>query len=713
MPPGMPPWFAPGGIFILDTNIAWRIDTKGCQLYNCHILNHAEIMRFLPFNLRRLPVLAVVALSAAPTFAAAPLPPIASFFETPRIDMVALSPKGRHVAMAIILPDGKQAIVVRDTVNPQKATMLAEFEANEVGVYDIHWINEKRLGYTVKNFYKRDRSFLDELAVDIDGENQRYLINGDWEVPRAQLKSNIVSRTLQPEYRYFGDIADDSDDILVEKAIWSATDRGAKSTRLFRLNTRTQYLGPAFEGSQPPTIYTWRTDQDGAPRSVSSQVKGRCITYYRTPDATQWTEIDSGSCLQDKRFTPLGFDGGNNMYVQAAYNGQAALFRYDLKTMKLDQQPLVETPGFDFNGSLEFDQKTRRLVGVHLQTDAGTSVWFDATLKAAQASIDAALPGTINQFTCPSDCLGSPVLLVRRGSDRRPTEYLLYHRDTGVLTGLGSSHPGIKLAQMGQRSFHHYHARDGRAIPAYVTLPPGKPAVAAPTIVLVHGGPSVRGGFWNWDDEAQFLASRGYVVIQPEFRGSAGFGADHLEAGFKQWGGAMQDDLADAAQWAVKQGWADRSRIAIMGGSYGGYATLMGLIKDPQIFRTGVSWAGVTDLGLMFTSVMSDASEESRSYSMRSVIGDPDADAEMFRKNSPLQRAAELKQPLLLVHGAKDSRVPIEHAARFYSAVKMNNPNVRLITYSEEGHGWMYESTRLAFWKEVEAFLDTNLKQAR
>lgn len=152
-----------------------------------------------------------------------------------------------------------------------------------------------------------------------------------------------------------------------------------------------------------------------------------------------------------------------------------------------------------------------------------------------------------------------------------------------------------------------------------------------------------------------------------------------------------------------------------MGASYGGYATLMGLIKHPQVFRAGVEWAGVTDIQLMFTSTESDASEENLGYSMRTLIGDPDseADAEMFRKNSPLLRAAELKQPLLMAHGVDDRRVPLEHARRFGSAVKANNGNVTTIYYDNESHGWRNEKNRIDFWKQVEAFLDKNLKNAQ
>ena len=198
------------------------------------------------------------------------------------------------------------------------------------------------------------------------------------------------------------------------------------------------------------------------------------------------------------------------------------------------------------------------------------------------------------------------------------------------------------------------------------------------------------------------------MLLQPEFRGSAGYGIEHMQAGFKQWGQTMQDDLADAALWSVSKGWSDRKHIAIMGASYGGYATLMGLIKNPDIFRCGVEWAGVTDLALMFTA-NSDASQDSLKYDMRTLIGDPEKDAAMFRDYSPLAQAARLKQPLLMAQGLEDIRVPMVHATKFRDAVKQNNAQVEWVSYTDEGHGWRDQESNLDFWKRVEAFLARNL----
>jgi len=642
---------------------------------------------------------------------AAAAPSAENFFRDPDISHVELSPQGGYVALVNAMPGGASALAVRDTGNPSKFSVIANTSEDEV-ITAVHWINENRIGFTIKNLRKEFEGNLDEMAADRNGANLLHLISGSWDHAREATGSHIKAAKLGADYAFFDVAHDGSDDILVEKFSWNNLDRYPDHSRLYRYNTRTRQLQATFEGAQPPATRDWLTDSRDVPRVALSRLNGRCIASYRKADDTSWTELENGVCYQDKRFTPLFFDGDDTLYVRAAHQGYGALFRYDLKRMTLAKEPFLATPGFDFNGQPEIDSASGRLLGIHLQTDAGTTYWLDPAMKAVQDKINALLPGAINTIHCASACLTGPVLLVASASDRQPTQYVLYQRASGTLIGLGATHPEIVAMQMGLRDFHHYQARDGRQIPAYVTLPPGKAAGPRPAIVLVHGGPSARGAYWNWDAEAQFLATRGYVVIQPEFRGSTGFGAAHFQAGWKQWGGAMQDDLADAALWAVKQGWADPKRIGIMGASYGGYATLMGLIKNPEIFRTGVEWLGVADITMMFNTPQSDASQESLNYGMRTLIGDPDKDAAWFRQNSPLLRAAELKQPLLMAHGSQDVRVPIVHASSFRDAVRRSNNNVEFIAYTNEGHGWRHADNRIDFWRRVEAFLEKNLKAA-
>nr|WP_283254459.1 alpha/beta fold hydrolase [Ramlibacter paludis] len=256
-----------------------------------------------------------------------------------------------------------------------------------------------------------------------------------------------------------------------------------------------------------------------------------------------------------------------------------------------------------------------------------------------------------------------------------------------------------------------FAARDGLQIPAWLTVPKGTPkGKKMPMVVLVHGGPWVREE-WEWKADSQFLASRGYVVLEPEFRGSDGFGFDHLRRGFKQWGLAMQNDVADATRWAIAQGIADPARICIAGASYGGYATLMGLVNDPDLYKCGISWAGVSDLTLKYEVTWSDSPEAYKLYGMPVLVGDKDKDAAQFKATSPIEQAARVKQPLLLAHGNADRRVPIIHSVKLRDALAKTNPQVEWVEYADEGHGWKLVPNRIDWWTRVEKFLQKNIGQ--
>jgi dipeptidyl aminopeptidase/acylaminoacyl peptidase len=214
---------------------------------------------------------------------------------------------------------------------------------------------------------------------------------------------------------------------------------------------------------------------------------------------------------------------------------------------------------------------------------------------------------------------------------------------------------------------------------------------------------------WRWHPEVQFLASRGYVVLQPEFRGSLGFGQDHFRAGWRQWGQAMQSDLADAARWAVAQSIADPQRIGLLGASYGGYATLMGLAQEPQLFRAGIAWVAVSDLDMMYGLRWSDFTQETRALDLPRLMGDRVADAAMLRANSPVHLAGRITNPLLLAHGAWDVRVPLDHAEVMRKALAPHNRQLEWVVYDNEGHGWQRPDNLADFWQRVERFLARHL----
>ena len=263
---------------------------------------------------------------------------------------------------------------------------------------------------------------------------------------------------------------------------------------------------------------------------------------------------------------------------------------------------------------------------------------------------------------------------------------------------------------MAEQDLLRIKSRDGLEFPVYVTKPHGKGPW--PAVVLVHGGPYVRGTTWGWHPDSQFLASRGYLVVEPEYRGSTGYGDRLFRAGLKQWGLKMQDDITDATRWAVAQGLADPKRLVIAGASYGGYATMMGLVKEPDLYRAGINWVGVTDIDLMYSIDWSDFDGSVwQRYGMPRLVGDRGADKAQLEATSPLKRAAEITKPVLMAYGTKDFRVPLPHGTKMRDALKAaGKVEVEWVEYEEEGHGWLLEKNNVDFWGRVERFLAKHVR---
>ena len=455
----------------------------------------------------------------------------------------------------------------------------------------------------------------------------------------------------------------------------------------------------------------WALDNKGVPRVMRTTEEGTTHVFWKRDAEAPWTPAYASDTYAGlgRRLSPIVVGPNDVLYAKAPVSGDAtSLVRLDLHKPE-DIQPIVSLAGYDFNGELILG-RDGALIGVHYLTDAAGTTWFDPGMKKIQEKLDTLLPATVNRIDCGL-CDHPARLLISSWSDRQPTVYQLFDVETGALTVIAESRPWIDPKAMAVRDMKRFAARDGMSIPVHVTRPSG-PKQPAPMVVLVHGGPYVRGGRWQWYDESQFLASRGYVVVEPEFRGSTGFGAKLFRAGWKQWGLKMQDDIADATTWAIKEGYADPKRVCIAGASYGGYAALMGLVRYPELYRCAFEWVGVTDIDLMYSISWSDSSEIWRTYGMPALIGDRQADAAQLAATSPLKQADRITQPLLMAYGGIDRRVPIEHGIQLRKALEKNNRNVEWIDYPGEGHGWMLPANDIDFWTHVEKFLDRNLLAA-
>lgn len=630
------------------------------------------------------------------------------YASAPALGQVQVSPNGKRLAMIVAAPNGRRVAAVLDLPPQGAARVVGGF--SDVDVVVVRWISDDRLYYSATSAESLD--FVGgTIAVDHDGSNRRELINYRWDGGMVAAENSRLPtvKSLPLGWYVVDTLHDGSDDIVVGQGDWQANGDFVE-LRVARLNTRTGQLETLSRGS-PDHAVSRTYDANGQLTVVLSVHNGRARLYLREA-GDRWVLLEDHEQFSDDVLLPLALEADGQLVVSTRRSHDTVgLYSYDLKTRKLDPQPLVRLARFDVSSDLEADGRLGRVVGAHFTTDIPQSVWFSDRLAAVQKAVDGALPpGRFNRIHC-GHCESTSYYVIESRSDRHPGEFLLFDLSKRSLSRLGDAMPWIDPGQQGPRTFHRVDARDGLSLPVVLTHPAGQAAPAAlPAVVLVHGGPHMRGGSRVWRSEAQFLARRGYRVIEVEFRGSTGFGARHLRAGFRQWGLAMQDDLADAVKWAAREGWVDPARVCIVGASYGGYAALMGPVRDPGLYRCAASHVGVTDLQLLFTSARSDLTEQGRKYSMPTLVGDPKADADRLRATSPVERVAEIKVPVLLVQGLQDRRVPKEHADRFEAAARRAGVAVERVDYPTEGHGFAQYRNRSDYLVRLDAFLARSLK---
>lgn len=678
-------------------------------------------MKIIPPLANKLAVLLVAAgLGLNAMAAGVPAPagvkplPVSAFFKKPVLGSPTLSPSGKKIAMLVSTESGRIGLAVADIATPDKFKGIAQFP--DADLRSVSWVNDERLVFDVTD---RQAALGEQLgsglySVNADGSDFIWLIE---RTGNYRVSGNSLRRPLPSRYGFVAPIHDGSEDVLVAR--WIPTGEGMPAENvMMRLNTRTMSTRNLFNETLPKGVQGWVLDRSLQPRAViTTDGKKQGAVHWREPGVQGWTELFQFDATDTEHaMVPVAVDRDGQLYVRApnrASNDETtALYRYDVKTRKIDDQPLLSLPGFDFAGGMIFDTETKALLGVSYLQEAEGVNWFDPGMRAVQEAVDKLLPSTNNDISC-SRCTTGKHVVVTASSDIQSPVHFLFDREKGKLSLLGASRPWLDSSAMaGTQDFQRVKTRDGMSIPVYVTKPKGKGPF--PTVVLVHGGPYVRGVEWGFNPVNQFLASRGYVVVEPEFRGSTGYGSKLFKAGWKQWGLAMQDDITDATKWAIDQGLADPNRVAIVGASYGGYATMMGLLKEPNLYKAGVNFVGVTDIEMMYTigwSDFLDADSPWVRYGMPRMIGDPSKDAAQLTATSPLKQAARIKQPVLMAYGEEDMRVPLPHGTKMRDAlIAGGNKNVEWVQYEGEGHGWNLEKNNVDFWTRVERFLDKNLK---
>ena len=659
--------------------------------------------------------------AAAP--AAPALLPVDLFFRHADIGQAQLSPSGRHLAISLNVRD-RLGLAVIDLQGSEPPRLLLRDDLADIR--DFHWVNDRWLVFRLIQLDagNADQDFGPGLfSVSLDGGVARMLIRVRWDLVR---EPRTGQEPLDPRHHLMAVPAGGSgDEVVVGYRRIGATGEldAVVPMRLNVVTGRSRSLGQGM----PDHVKGWLFDLQGEPRVAIARHRGEVTFHWRGPGSEVWRELARHPTLLAP-FWPHSVDSAGRLFVTVTEDDGAqirVLRRFDLQTGRPETAALARAPGFDFQGGLVHDGADRErladgALGLRLTTDAETTVWFKPRLAALQQAADQRLPGRVNRLSCRRCERDDAVVLVQSWSDQDPGQLWLHRPDGAQWQRIGAVRKDVDPRAMARLDLHRFPARDGLEIPVWITQPQTVPATAGapaakppprPAVLLVHGGPWVRGASWQWSGEAQFLASRGYVVIEPEFRGSTGYGSRLYAAGFRQWGRAMQDDLADAVRWAVAQGWVDGRRVCIAGASYGGYATLMGLVRDPDLYRCGIAWVAVSDPRLVFQWAWGyDVSEEGRLHDYPLLIGDPVADAAMLTDIAPVTHAARIRAPLLLAHGQRDWRVPVLHAERLRAALTAAGHPPDYVVYNDEGHGWLRPANRYDFARRMERFLAQHLK---
>ena len=623
---------------------------------------------------------------------------IETLFDHPRYGRAELSPNTKLLATTAKVGERMRLVVI--DLDSHQPKVVAGFDDADVAWFD--WIDNRRLIFSVEDQGAAlgDQPGEGLFAVDADGGNLRELMP----TIRKQANSAVYVGTVRAA-RYLAPVRGTDDILIVER------ESGKKGVYVMRQNTRTG-RGSSMVMGIAGAIVSAAADTAGELRAVVSVDKeGQVHVWHRRNAEAKWEDVAHFSSPFDSTlWTPAGFSAdGKTMWVSGhVARDLAAIYAFDLERRQLGEM-VVAHPGADIEGGLRFDPDSGALLGITVVAEKRRDEWLDADWARAQATVDAALPGRVNHLGGRAKTR----LLVHSYSDRDPGRYYLYDVAKGSLSEQLAARPEIVPAQMAETRMIHYDARDQLPIAAYLTLPKTGQGAKPPLVVLVHGGPYFTRDHWRFNPEVQFLAGRGYAVLQPQFRGSAGFGDRLFRAGWKTWGLTMQDDLADGAKSLADQGLINPTRVCIMGGSYGGYAVLMGLAKDPDLYRCGVDFAGVSDIRLMFSIGYSDFADSLwADFGMKELIGDPDKMAAQFVATAPTEQAAKFKAPVLLAYGSEDYRVPIKHGEKMRDALKAAGKPFEWHVFTGEGHGLMKAGNRYAYYRAVEAFLAKNLNSA-
>lgn len=607
-----------------------------------------------------------------PALKKAPSIAMEDFFRNPEKTAFRLSPNGEY--FSFLAPWESRLNVFIQKVGADSAVRITSETARDISGY--LWKGNNRI------------LFLKDTGGD---ENfQLYGVNTDG----SDLKGLTVFEKVRTQL--IDDLKDMEGEIIV-----GLNQRNPQVFDPFRLNVLTGEMTQLAEN--PGNIVGWMTDHDGKLRVAYATDGVNQTLLYRETEQEEFKPVLTTSFKET--MSPALFTFDNKMLYSVSNLGRdkTALVTFDPAAGK-EIEVLFETDEADVE-EVNYSRKEKKLLSATWTTDKEKEHFFDTAAEAMMKDLQEKLPGYLVKVGSENEA--EDKFMIRTYSDKSRGAYYLYDKTTKVLTKLSDLSPWLNENDLCDMTPVSYQSRDGLTIHGYLTLPKGYEAKNLPVVINPHGGPWAR-DYWGFNSEVQYLANNGYAVLQMNFRGSTGFGKAFLEKSFKQWGRTMQDDISDGVKWLIDQGIADPKRVAIYGGSYGGYATLAGLTLTPDLYAAGVDYVGVSN---MFTFMKTIPPYWKPQLDMLyEMVGNPVSDSLMLAEVSPVFLVDKITAPLFVAQGRNDPRVNVDESDQIVKALTDRGVEVEYLVKDNEGHGFRNEENRFDFYRAMLAFLDKHMK---
>jgi dipeptidyl aminopeptidase/acylaminoacyl peptidase len=631
------------------------------------------------------------------------LPSVADFARSPDFTDVTLSPDGHYVAALAPKSDKPQQnkLVIFDasTGKPLRVIDSGPFQM----ISEYRWAGRNRL--------------IGEVAIKLDGldtpipTGELYAINADGSRPvnlfGFRAKANTETGIGQHQQRDAAatlvstELADPGHVVIATQPF--DTDRDGIDTSIEMLDVMSGSTRRI--GGSPAHDARFIADHEGQVRvAYATRNFLEVLLWTRSGTEAHWV-LANDPAKSGISITPIGFNRDNSkLYVQTSQDdGPDAIELMDIAS---SQRRLVYRGKFANPGELLHSADGKDYYAVITADGIQDLHYIDADDPEARLNRELSKQFPSRLVYLSSFSADGKRAIIREESDRNPGDYFLLDLDTQSAHHLLSSSARIDPLQMRERQPIALKARDGLVLHGFLTLPAGRQP--HPMVLLVHGGPFGIADDWAYDPEAQMFASRGYAVLQVNYRGSGGYGASFISRGYKQWGLAMEDDLVDATHWAVEQGYADPKRLCIYGASYGGYAALEGVVRDPDLYRCAIGYAGVYDMRVQLDRSDVQSTNAGTSF-MQQTMGSDRAD---LLAHSPLAGVSLIKAHLLLIHGGADKRVPFTNFQEFTQALDRQHKTYETLVEPNEGHGFFVDEHRAEAYRKMVDFLDRSIGPA-